>query len=108
MIESEFELTKQSFNAHHLLSNYAYYGYRNGLKVVDIIPINKTHLFLTIHNQFLQRIRARLAEVGLRPDNSPTHGLVLSELIFYRENLKYINVLPEDSLKDSALAVIWS
>ena len=77
--------------------------------VQDILPLEKvTHLFLTIHNQFLQRIRARLAEVGLRPDNSPTHGLVLSELIFYRENLKYINVLPEESLKDSALAVIWS
>ena len=77
--------------------------------VQDILPPEKvTNLFLTIHNQFLQRIRVRLAEVGLRPDNSPTHGLVMSELIFYRENLKYINVLPEDTLTDSALAVIWS
>ena len=71
-------------------------------------PVKVTNFFLTIHNQFLQRIRVRLAEVGLRPDNSPTHGLVMSELIFYRENLKYINVLPENTLTDAALAVIWS
>ena len=49
-----------------------------------------------------------MAEVGLRPDDSPTHDLVMSELIFYRENLIYVNVLPEDTLTDSALAVIWS
>ena len=31
----------------------------------------------------------------------------MSELIFYRENLKYIHVLPEETLRDSALNVIW-
>ena len=76
--------------------------------VQDILPPEKvTNLFLTIHHQFLQRIRAKLKEVGLKPDNSPSHGLVVSELIFYRENLKYINVLPEDLLEDTALSVIW-
>ena len=76
--------------------------------VHDILaPEKVAALFLTIHNTFLQRVRARLAEVGLRPDNSPSHGLVMSELIFYRENLKYINVLPEETLRDSALNVIW-
>ena len=76
--------------------------------VQDILPGSKvTQLFLTIHNQFLQRVKAKLGEAGLKPDNSPTHGLVVSELIFYRENLKYINVLPEDTLKDAALAVVW-
>ena len=76
--------------------------------VHDILaPEKVAALFLTIHNTFLQRVRARLAEVGLRPDNSPSHGLVMSELIFYRENLKYIHVLPEETLRDSALNVIW-
>ena len=77
--------------------------------VQDILPAEKvSKLFLTIHTQFLQRVRAKLLEVGLKPDNSPNHGLVMSELIFYRENLKYINVLPEDNLKDAALSVIWT
>ena len=77
--------------------------------VQDILPPEKvSKLFLTIHTQFLQRVRAKLLEVGLKPDNSPNHGLVMSELIFYRENLKYINVLPEDTLKDAALSVIWT
>ena len=77
--------------------------------VQDILPGEKvSKLFLTIHTQFLQRVRAKLLEVGLKPDNSPSHGLVMSELIFYRENLKYINVLPEDTLKDAALSVIWT
>ena len=77
--------------------------------VQDILPAEKvSKLFLTIHTQFLQRVRAKLLEVGLKPDNSPSHGLVMSELIFYRENLKYINVLPEDTLKDAALSVIWT
>jgi len=76
--------------------------------VHDILsPEKVTNLFLTIHNQFLLRVKSKLAEVGMRPDNSPTHGLVMSELIFYRENLKYINVLPEETLKDAALSVIW-
>ena len=77
--------------------------------VQDILPAEKvSKLFLTIHTQFLQRVRTKLLEVGLKPDNSPSHGLVMSELIFYRENLKYINVLPEDTLKDAALSVIWT
>ena len=77
--------------------------------VQDILPAEKVStLFLTIHNQFLQRIKSKLVESGLKPDNSPTHGLVMSELIFYRENLKYINVLPEDNLKDASLSVIWT
>ena len=77
--------------------------------VQDILPQEKVStLFLTIHNQFLQRIKTKLLEVGLKPDNSPTHGLVMSELIFYRENLKYINVIPEENLKDASLSVIWT
>ena len=42
-------------------------------------------LFRTIHQQFLRRVADRLREGRVKPDNSPAHGLVVSELIFYRE-----------------------
>ena len=74
----------------------------------DILPPTKiTFLFKTIHNTFLSRVRDKLHAGGLIADNSPTHGLVLSELIFYRENLKYLRVLPEELLGNDALSVVW-
>eukprot|EP00092_Neocalanus_flemingeri_P002039 GFUD01002176.1.p1 GENE.GFUD01002176.1~~GFUD01002176.1.p1 ORF type:complete len:961 (-),score=279.08 GFUD01002176.1:193-3075(-) len=76
--------------------------------IQDILPPSKiSSLFKTIHTQFLHRVRDRLRDGGLTADNSPTHGLVVSELVFYRENLKYISVLPEEQLSDTALAVVW-
>ena len=42
-------------------------------------------LLLTLFNP---RVGDKLKQARLVPDNSPTHGLVLSELIFYRENLR--------------------
>ena len=38
------------------------------------------------------RVGDKLKQAGLVPDNSPTHGLVLSELIFYRENLRFMSI----------------
>jgi len=77
--------------------------------IEDILPLRQiSNLFKTIHNQFLHRVRDRVQSAGLTADNSPTHGLVVSELIFYRENLKYLRVLPEEQLSDIALAKVWS
>ena len=76
--------------------------------IQDILPPMRTsNLFKTIHSTFLNRVRDKLAAGGLTADNSPTHGLVVSELIFYRENLKYLSVLPEELLGNDALAVVW-
>jgi len=76
--------------------------------IQDVLPsVQVTNLFKTIHTTFLSRVRDKLLNSGLKADNSPTHGLVVSELIFYRENLKYLGVLSEDSLGNEALAVVW-
>jgi hypothetical protein len=57
--------------------------------VQDVLPTHRVAaLFSSIHSQFLGRVGDRLKQARLEPDNSPTHGLVLSELIFYRENLR--------------------
>ena len=76
--------------------------------VQDVLPTPRVALlFTSIHNQFLSRwelkktfnnqsanprVGDKLKQAGLVPDNSPTHGLVLSELIFYRENLRFMSV----------------
>ena len=76
--------------------------------IQDILPSTKIiNLFKTIHTTFLTRVRDKLEDCGLTPDNGPTHGLVVSELIFYRENLKYLSVLPDDLLGNDALDVVW-
>jgi len=76
--------------------------------IQDILPASEvTKLFKTMHLQFLNRVGEKLKEAKLVADNSPTHGLILSELIFYRENLKYMNILPPDELSDSSLQMIW-
>jgi len=76
--------------------------------IKDILPPAKTSsLYKTIHSTFLTRVRDKVADAGLTADSSPTHGLVMSELIFYRENLKYLSVLPEEMLHDDALGVVW-
>ena len=67
-------------------------------------PVKVTNFFLTIHNQFLQRIRVRLARARQQSDTRPRHD----RAYIYRENLKCINVLPENTLMDAALAVIWN
>jgi len=77
--------------------------------IQDILPPSHVcTLFRSIHNQFLRRVADKLKQSKLRPDNSPTHGLVVSELIFYRENLKYMNVLDPQDLIDSNLQTVWS
>jgi len=76
--------------------------------VQDVLPAPRVaELFTAIHSQFLSRVGDRLRAAGLAPDNSPTHGLVLSELIFYRENLRYLGVLGPEHLSDRALQVVW-
>jgi len=76
--------------------------------VQDVLPTSRVALlFTSIHNQFLSRVGDKLKQAGLVPDNSPTHGLVLSELIFYRENLRYLGVLSQDELSDRALQAVW-
>lgn len=76
--------------------------------IQDVMPSDQVNqLFKTIHLQFLSRVSDRLRAAGLKADNSPTHGLVVSELIFYRENLKYMNVLEPKDLEDSSLQRVW-
>jgi len=76
--------------------------------VQDVLPTPRVALlFTSIHNQFLSRVGDKLKQAGLVPDNSPTHGLVLSELIFYRENLRYLGVLSQEELSDRALQAVW-
>jgi len=76
--------------------------------IQDVMPSDQvSQLFKTIHLQFLSRVSDRLRAAGLKADNSPTHGLVVSELIFYRENLKYMNVLEAKDLEDSSLQRVW-
>jgi len=77
--------------------------------VQDILPHSRVNrMFRNIHNQFLKRVADALKSANLRPDNSPSHGLVVSELIFYRENLKYMNVLSPEDLHDAKLQTVWS
>ena len=72
----------------------------------DVLPKEQvSKLFTSIHAQFLSRVSEKLRSVGLTADNSPAHGLVVSELIFYRENLKYMNVINPEELDDTALQV---
>ncbi len=53
----------------------------------DILPPGEVSgLFRIIHLQFLKRVADRLREGRVKPDNSPAHGLVVSELIFYRNH----------------------
>jgi len=76
--------------------------------VQDVLPTPRVALlFTSIHNQFLSRVGDKLKQARLVPDNSPTHGLVLSELIFYRENLRYLGVLSQEELSDRALQAVW-
>ena len=74
----------------------------------DILPPTKiSNLFKTIHLTFLSRVSDKLVAEEVTADTSPTRGLVMPELIFYRENLKYLDVMPEEMLVDDALAVVW-
>ena len=74
----------------------------------DILPPTKiSNLFKTIHLTFLSRVSDKLVAEEVITDTSPTRGLVMSELIFYRENLKYLDVVPEEMLSNDALAVVW-
>jgi len=74
----------------------------------DILPPTKiSNIFKTIHLTFLSRVSDKLEAGEGIADTSPTRGLVMSELIFYRENLKYLDVVPEEMLSNDALAVVW-
>jgi len=74
----------------------------------DILPPTKiSNIFKTIHLTFLSRVSDKLVAGEEISDTSPTRGLVMSELIFYRENLKYLDVVPEEMLSNDALAVVW-
>jgi len=75
----------------------------------DILPHSKiSNLFKTIHLTFLTRVSDKLVAGKVAADNSPTYGLVVSELLFYRENLKNLGVVPEEMLAGDALAVVWT
>jgi len=77
--------------------------------IQDILPAGQVSaLFRIIHQQFLKRVAERLRQGKVKPDNSPAHGLVVSELIFYRENLKYMNVLSPEDLSDRMLHTVWT
>ena len=74
----------------------------------DIIPPTKiSNIFKTIHLTFLSRVSDKLEAGEGIADTSPTRCLVMSELIFYRENLKYLDVVAEEMLSNDALAVVW-
>ena len=54
------------------------------------------------------RAKLRLKEARLTRDGSPAHDLVSSELHFYKENLRYLAVLPEERLAAEHLDTVWS
>jgi len=62
--------------------------------IVDLLPKSQIQtLFTQIHDVLLNILRKDLKKQGIKSDGGPKHGLVMTELAFYLENLKSMNGL---------------
>ena len=62
--------------------------------IADLLPKSQIKIiFADIHGLLLSLLKERLRQQGIFSDGGPKHGLVMTELAFYLENLKSLNGL---------------
>ena len=62
--------------------------------IADLLPNSQIKIIFTdIHDSLLSYLKGRLRHQGIFNDGGPKHGLVMTELAFYLENLKTLNGL---------------
>ena len=74
--------------------------------IAELLPKTQIRIiFADIHDLLLNLLRGRLRKQGIFNDGGPKHGLVMTELAFYLENLKSLNGL---DTSDFATDKVWS
>lgn len=73
-----------------------------------IFPEQQIHqLYRIVHRNFKDKLRELLIKYNIVNNGGPQHGMVTSELLFYMETLRTLQVLPAEELEDEALDDIW-
>ena len=68
--------------------------------IADLLPKGQIKIiFADIHDLLLSLLKGRLRKQGISNDGGPKHGLVMTELAFYLENLKSLNELDSGGFK---------
>jgi len=71
-------------------------------------PAEQTILLLSsVHRLFVESVRYEIRQRKILDPESPQGRLLMSELTFYGQSLKRLNVIPEDKLQREALERIW-
>ena len=74
--------------------------------IAELLPRSQVKIiFADIHDLLLNLLKGRLRQQGIFNDGGPKHGLVMTELAFYLENLKSLNGLDVSGL---ATEKVWS
>lgn len=66
-----------------------------------------SEVYLVIHRNFKSRLREQLVKMNIQNNGGPQHGVVTSELTFYLETLRGLQVLQDSQLSDKAMEDIW-
>ncbi|CAH4037751.1 unnamed protein product [Pieris brassicae] len=76
--------------------------------LIDILPLNQIQkIYMTVHENFKDKLREHLAKLNIVANGSPQHGIVTSELTFYLQTLKTLRVINENDSEDNILYEIW-
>lgn len=76
--------------------------------IATILPEHQVNgIYRTMHRTFKDKLREALLKNNIVNNGGPQHGIVTSELTFYLETLRTLNVLSADDLLDDAMNDIW-
>ncbi|CAK1540492.1 unnamed protein product [Leptosia nina] len=76
--------------------------------LTDILPLDQIQkIYMTVHENFKDKLREQLAKMNIVANGSPQHGIVTSELTFYLQTLKTLRVINENDSENSILYDIW-
>lgn len=76
--------------------------------IAVILPEHQVNgIYRTMHRTFKDKLREALLKNNIINNGGPQHGIVTSELTFYLETLRTLNVLSADDFLDDAMNDIW-
>lgn len=76
--------------------------------LIDILPLSQIQkIYMTVHQNFKDKLREQLARMNIVANGSPQHGIVTSELTFYLQTLKTLRVINENDPEDNILYEVW-
>lgn len=76
--------------------------------VSSVLPHDQvSYIYEIVHKNFKSALRNQLLKLNIQNNGGPQHGVVTTEITFYLQTLKSLNVLSEDLLTNKYMEDIW-